>query len=221
MSTYVTEEEQIEQIKKWWSKHGNTISTIVLILVVCFAGYRYWQWHNQKVSIQASSLYEQMLVAYTNQDNKALVSRANKLVENHQGTVYGDAANLTLAKVATEKKSYDQAVSRLNAVIKNNKNSALTQIAKLRLARVLVAQKNYQSALNAIGTISNDSYRPLVSELRGDIYSAMGEFEKAKVAYEDALSTTRKQNVGNLFLEMKSNDVARLQLSEQASIKTV
>lgn len=220
MSTYITEEEQIEQIKKWWNKHGNTISTVILVVVVCFAGVRYWQWHKQKVAVQASTLYEQMLVAYTNQDNKSLVSRANKLVQNHQGTVYGDAAHLTLAKVATEKKAYDKASSHLLTVVNNDNNSALTQIAKLRLARIFLMKKQYQPALSAIDKLSNDSYISLVNELRGDIYTAMGEFDKAKLAYEEALSTTRKQKVGNLFLEMKTNDVARQQMSEQSSIRT-
>ena len=221
MSTYMTEEEQIEQIKKWWNKHGNTISTIILIAVVCFAGYRYWQWHNQKVATQASTLYEQMIVAYTNQDNKVIASRANKLVQNHQGTVYSDAAHLTLAKIAAEKKAYKESISHLKTVVTNDSNSALTQVAKLRLSRILLAQKEYQPALTAIETISNDSYQSLVNELRGDIYTAMGDFSKAKLAYNEAVSTTRKQKVGNLFLEMKTNDVARQQMSEQSNIKTV
>ena len=220
MSIYMTEEEQIEAIKGWWKKHGNTVSTVILILVMCFAGFRYWQWHKQKVGFQASNLYEQMLSAYTNQDNKAIVSRANILVQNHNGTVYGDAAHLTLAKVAAEKKLYDKAVNHLNAVIKDDKDSALTQIAKIRLARVLLAKKQYQSALSAIDKISNSSYMSLVKELRGDIYTAMGDFNKAKLAYEEALTSSRKQKMGNLFLEMKTNDVARQQVSEQSSIKT-
>lgn len=221
MSTYMTEEEQVDLIKQWWGKHGNTISTIILVLVVCFAGFRYWQWHNQKLSLQASSLYEQMMVAYTNQDSKSIKSRANKLVQNSQGTVYGDAAHLTLAKLAAENKAWGQATSHLKEVIKNDNNSALTQIAKLRLARVLLKQKQYQPALSAIDEISNNSYVSMVNELRGDIYFAMGDYGKAKLAYDKALSITHKEKIGNLFLEMKTNDVARLQMSEQSSVKTV
>lgn len=221
MSTYMTEEEQIEQIKRWWNKHGNTISTIILVAVVCFAGFRYWQWHKQKVALQASILYEQMLIAYTNQDNTAIASRANKLVQNHRGTVYADAAHLTLAKIAAEKKAYDKAAIHLKDVINSDTNSALTQVAKLRLARVLLAKKQYQPALTAINDVSNNSYLSLVNELRGDIYTAMGDFDKAKLAYKEALSSTRKQKMGNLFLEMKSNDVARLQMSGKTNIQTV
>jgi len=216
----MTEEEQIEAIKSWWKKHGNTVSTVILIVVMCFAGFRYWQWNKQKVDFQASNLYEQMLSAYTNQDKKAIVSRANKLVQNHSGTVYGDTAHLTLAKVAAEKKLYDKAATHLNAVIKDDTHSALTQVAKIRLARVLLAKKEYQSALSAIDQVSDDSYISLVKELRGDIFTAMGDFNKAKLAYEEALTSSRKQKMGNLFLEMKTNDVARLQMSEQSNIKT-
>ncbi len=220
MSTYMTDEEQIEAIKKWWNKYGNTISTVILVLVVGFAGFRYWQWHKQQVALQASGTYEQMMAAYANEENKAIMSRANKLVQNSSGTIYGDTAHLTLAKMAAEKKAYAKAIPHLNEVIKNDSSSALTQIAKLRLARILLAQKEYQSALETIDKLSNESYISMVKELRGDIYLAKGDFGKAKIAYGEALSTARKQKMGNLFLEMKTNDIARLQMSVQSGIKT-
>lgn len=220
MSTYITEEEQIEQIKRWWQKHGNTLSTLLLVVVACFAGYRYWHWHQQKIALQASSLYEQMLVAYTNQDSEGISARANSLITNFPKSVYGDAAHLTLAKMAAEKKSFKTASEHLQKVIAADHNAAFTQIAKLRLARILLTQKQYQPALQAIDLVSNNSYLPLVSELRGDIYTAMGKYAEAKSAYDQALNTSREQKLGNLFLEMKTNDVARLKMSEQAAIKT-
>ena len=53
-------------------------------------------------------------------------------------------------------------------------------------------------------------YLPLVDELRGDIYTSMNQFDKAVKFYRKALSEVQNYGVGNLYLEMKSNELIAL-----------
>ena len=93
----MTEEEQLESIKKWWKQYGNLVSILLLLILFSIAGYRYWSWHQAKLTQQASIAYEHMMVALSNQNNKTVRSYANELIHEHNGSVYADAAHMTLA----------------------------------------------------------------------------------------------------------------------------
>lgn len=210
MSVYRTEEEQIEAIKGWWKKHSNLITVVLSIVLLVIAGYRYWDWHEKKVLVQASGAYEQMMLAYANHDNKSVKAFANQLISNNKGTVYADAAHLTLSKLYVDKDRLDSARDELQSVAEQSKVPAIRQIAKLRLARVLIAQKAYKEALTELSAVIDQSYMPIINELRGDIYTATGKFKQASAAYQMAMQGAEKGGTSNLFLEMKSNEIAGL-----------
>ena len=63
---------------------------------------------------------------------------------------------------------------------------ALKQIARLRAARILLAMQKNQDALDLLATVDDPTYQPLIDEVKGDIYQAMGQTEQAKQAYESA-----------------------------------
>jgi predicted negative regulator of RcsB-dependent stress response len=70
-----------------------------------------------------------------------------------------------------------------------------------------VSHQRYQEALNILKGLKSVAYLPLVDELRGDIYTGMNQFDKAVNFYRKALSEVQNYGVGNLFLEMKSNEM--------------
>lgn len=208
MSTYMTEEEQLESIKKWWKQYGNIVTVILSIILFSIAGYRYLHWHQEKVTQQASVAFEQMMVALSNHNNKAVRAYANELINQHNRTVYADAAHMTLAKIYVSKNKLDKATVELKSVATNSKMPALKQIAKIRLARILAAEKSYTNALKELGSIDDDTYLPVINELKGDIYGATGQYEEAMNSYKMALDEVKNNGMGNLFLEMKTNQIA-------------
>ena len=69
MEIYLTEEEQLDAIKRWWKKYGQLT---VLVLVLCAAGFsawRYWQIRTHRHTQQASLVYEQILTGFTQHEN--------------------------------------------------------------------------------------------------------------------------------------------------------
>lgn len=210
MSVYMTEEEQLDQIKKWWGRHGNLITIILSIILFIVAGVRYWHWHEEKVNMQASNAYEQLMVAFSEQDTKAVRSYANQLINEYSNTLYADAARLTLAKAYVSREKYEKAREMLTTVVTQTKVSALKQVAKIRIARLYVAEKAYDKALSELASIDNSAYMPVINELKGDIYAATGNLQQAVLAYKEAIAEVRTNGMGNLFLEMKTNELAAL-----------
>jgi predicted negative regulator of RcsB-dependent stress response len=213
MSVYMTEEEQLAAIKKWWNKYSNTLTVILSLLLLIAAGFRYWTWHQEKITAQASSAYEQLMVAFSNQDDKKIQSFANQLINDYGQTVYADAARLALAKLQASKEHYEKAQKTLEYVVTRSKMPALKEIARLRIARLLAAKKAYDKALNELSIVEDVAYKPVVNELKGDIYAATGQYQQAMKAYKEAITGVRTNGMGNLFLEMKTNEIAALSQS--------
>ncbi|OJY41007.1 MAG: hypothetical protein BGO90_04550 [Legionella sp. 40-6] len=209
MSVYMTEEEQLESIKKWWKRYGNMVTLALSIVLFVIAGYRYYGWYQEKKSQEASAAYEHMMISFSNKDIKSVKSYANELIKNYKHTVYADAAHLALAKVYVNKDKLQQARAELQEVKKQTKLSVFKDIASLRVARIYAAEKAYQEALTELSTITDATYKPVVNELKGDIYKAMGKYEEASSSYKQAIEEVKNNGMGNLFLEMKSNELAQ------------
>ncbi|KTD23096.1 transmembrane protein [Legionella lansingensis] len=210
MSMYMTEEEQLEAIKKWWQKYNTVITVILSLILLVVAGYKYWTWHQYKISSQASNAYEQMMIAFSNQDNKRVRSYANQLIKEYGQTIYADAARLTLAKVDVTHDKYDKAREALEYVANHSRMIALRQVAKIRIARLFAAEKAYDRALAELTKVDDVAYMPVVNELKGDIYAATGKYQQAMNSYKEAITEVRTNGMGNLFLEMKTNELAAL-----------
>ena len=220
MSGYRTEEEQLEAIKRWWTKYSSIITLCLSVMVLIIAGYRYWGFHEAKVTGQASSTYEQMLVAFSNQNIKAVKAHANHLVKNFSNTIYADAAHLTLAKLYVSKDKFDSAIDELDVVAQKGHLPALQQIARLRIARLYNQNKSYDAALKQLEIVNDKSYLSVIDELKGDIYAETGQYKQALDQYKVAMEVAKQNGMANLFLEMKSNDLLALtQQSSQLSLK--
>ena len=203
----MTETEQLEEIKKWWLKHQSLITILLSLVLITVAGSRYWNWHVEKTMQQASTAYDNMMLASTNNDDKATQSYANQLINDYSQTVYATAAHLTLAKVFVKSKDYKKATDELSQVAQHAKVETLRQLATLRLARLLIAQKNYDNALTELASLEKSPYTSIVNQLKGDIFVAKGDYSKASALYQAAIKELQTQGVSNLYLEMKRNAV--------------
>lgn len=204
----MTEEEQLESIKKWWKRYGNMVTLALSVILFAVAGYRYLTWHQDKLTQQASIAYEQMMLALSNHNNNAVKSYANELINEHGKTVYADVAHMTLAKIYVSKNKLDKAQAELRVVADNSKMLSLKQIAKIRIARIFASGKSYTNALNELSRVEDPTYLPVINELKGDIYGATGKYQEALNSYRQAIDEVKNNGMGNPFLEMKTNEIA-------------
>jgi predicted negative regulator of RcsB-dependent stress response len=121
MSVYMTEAEQLAAIKKWWQRYSNIITVVLSLVLLAASGYKYWTWHQEKVTQQASGAYEHLMLALSNQDNKGIRAYANQLLNDYGQTVYADAAHMMLAKLYAGRGKYAQALKELDYVATHSK----------------------------------------------------------------------------------------------------
>ena len=219
VSIYMTETEQLEALKKWWKRYNNIITITLSVILLLISGYKYWNWHQEKINQQASMTYENLMLAFSNQDNKGVRGYANQLLKDYADTVYSDAARLTLAKLYVLQEKYPKAKEALSYVANHSKMPTLQQLAKIRLARLLAAEKSYDQALKELSTVDGNAYMPVVNELRGDVYAATGQYQQAVLSYKKAIVEAQTHGMGNLLLEMKTNELASKTQSMNAEVR--
>lgn len=220
MNIYLNEHEQWIALKKWWQKYNAIVLIVFSLVLLSVSGIKYWKWHQEKNLQLASNIYERMMLAASNQEPKQIKRYASDLVKNYPASIYSDAARLTLAKVAVSNNEYKEALSQLKWVSEHSKTPELADVAKIRLARLWLLHQKYKKSLAILKGMNSKAYLPLVDELRGDIYTSMNQFDKAVDYYRKALSEVQNYGVGNLFLEMKSNDLKALS-SQQTQLSSV
>lgn len=215
MSIYMTETEQWGAIKAWWQRHQRWITIVVSVVLLSVAGYRYWNWHSEKITRQASDTYERLMVASSSQDNKAIEAYAKTLVSEYPKTAYADAAELTLAKHWVAQAKWNEARKVLEHLAFHAKMPSLQQVARIRLARILIEEKAFDKALGYLDKMDGSVYKPLIDELKGDVYAATGRYQEADVLYREARDGAKVRGIGNLFLDMKANELAALTQSSK------
>lgn len=207
MSYHMTEEEQVEAIKAFLKKHHRYILMGFLCLCVAFVSYRYWQWHLEKAQIDASGTYEALMIATAQPDRPKIHAYADRLIQDHAGTVYADVARLLLAKCLLDEGSAKQAEIELSWLAQRAHTDVFKQLAKIRLARVLLESKQYEQALQAIDGLDASVYAPIALELQGDIYLRIGKTAQAKKAYEAAFQLGKTKGMMSPVLEVKMKEV--------------
>ena len=201
MSRYETEEEQVEAIKAWWKKNGTSLLASVLVFVVAFTGWRYWNNYNQVQAVNASSMFEVMQLNMQ-QGSFGEVSRdALKLMQEQPESPYASAAAMLLAKYSFSKGEFDEAMQHLKWVDAHAKDAVLKDTAKMRLARLLADQKQFDEAqqvmdqvkatqLNAAAKSQFDYILGVIALEKSDIELAIEAFKN--VIENEAASKTLK-----------------------------
>lgn len=204
MDANLTDDEKLEQIKKWWSENGGSIVTgVVLGLAVLFGGKAWFSWQ-EKNAQHASNLYTVLMNSMAGGDAMAVSQRAGVLVTEYGDTPYAALASLALAKVRIEAGDLVAAQAQLEWVLENSKSDMLLDTARLRLARVLIAMENLDAAETLLNQVAKgDAFEPLYTEVRGDLYIARGNLTAANQAYQEALAATAAGSPGQHLLELK------------------
>ena len=186
MSTYLSDDEQAEALKKWWKE--NAVSIIVgagLGFGIIF-GWQGWQMFQTSQGEAASQLYAQ--IEQATKSGADFDNTATQLKADYAGTAYASYAAMQQAKVAYKAGNPDRARSELEWVMANAPDPVLVDLARLRLAALLVDQQQYDAAkevIAAAGTFMKGDFE----QLQGDIARAQGDKVAALAAYQAAASS--------------------------------
>ena len=207
MSEYRTDEEQAEALKKWWNENGKFIIAGVVIGIGAIFGWRGYNTHMAQQAVEASVLYEQMIIASREDDSENVAVYANRILENYKSSTYATFATLMLAKQAAETGELDEAETHLRWVLNNSSQEEFEHVARLRLARVLIAGEKLDQADKTLKVSNTGDFSSRYEELRGDILVKQNRVDEARQAYEKALANSADGN--NPILQMKLDDLGR------------
>jgi predicted negative regulator of RcsB-dependent stress response len=187
MNVYMTEEEQLQQIREWLKSYGPTlIGSIIFALVVSF-GWRYWQTQHETMLLNASTTYENMLVTLTEKDEPQTQILAQQVIQKYPSSPYASLAALVLANLDISKGQLGDAEKQMFWVIEHTKDSAVKNITIMRLARLFITENKPNQAIDILTRIKTKTFAAGVDSIKGDAYLAQNEINSARNAYRSAL----------------------------------
>lgn len=207
MSTFLTEEQQIERVKDLWKRYGNIILNTGLFLVVLVAGWQFWQSRQLTLHDKASILYREMLVSVMSFEDSGIEAYGKSIMDKFPGTIYADFAELHLARLDIEKAKLDDGIKHLQHVYDTTHSIAIKQIVRIRHARVIAAKKQFDEALTVLDVVDDESFAALIAQTRGDIYLEQGKIQQAREQYQIAMKKSGDSEVFGSLLEMKINHI--------------
>ncbi len=211
MTEYLTEDEQVEQLKRLLRVYGIPALLGVLAGVLVFYGWSYYQSYRARILSHASGVYDEMLTDRAQNNTQETQVQAEKLFTHYPSTPYSDMAALMLAREAILKNNFSEAEKQLNWVLKKGHSQSLRQIARLRLARLFLSQQKVDEALSELKTVDDPAFSGLIDEIRGDALLAKNQVSEAREVYQRALQELPNADEIRPLLEMKLNNLATVE----------
>ena len=204
MDTYVTDEQQAEKVKQWWSDNGRYLIAGVVMGLAILYGWNTWKDYRVNQARNASEIFATLEKAVDSKEVKQAEDAEWTLLEKYRSTAYAAMGELEIARLYVAENDLTKAAEKLNWVIDHASLTEAQEIATLRLAQVLVDDGKAEAALSLMEQSLPASYVSLREEVRGDAYRAQGKVDAAREAYDRALLTAG----GNAeYLQLKRDDL--------------
>ncbi|HEU4622577.1 MAG TPA: tetratricopeptide repeat protein [Burkholderiaceae bacterium] len=188
MAYDLEEQEQLAELKAWWTSYGKLVVALVVIGAVVLGGWYGWRAWQKRQSAQASAMYEALQSAVQSKNAASIKTLHETLAQKHGGTVYATMGGLLAAKAAVDAGDLEAAKTALRQVVDHASTDDARAMARLRLAGLLLDQKSYDEALKLLDGAVPDAFIALFADRRGDVLVAQGKIAEARKAYGDALA---------------------------------
>ena len=212
----MAEDEQLDGLKSFFKKYGSAMLSGILIALIAFFGWEYWQKktlaENQVRTAKIQQLTDDAKVVATNPAAySALVASADKLVKEDPDSIHAIESQFIMSRVAYDKGDYATAERELKKVENSKlKDAGILQIVKLRLANTQLAQKKYDEALKTLTGVTEPAFKATAEEEKGDIYVAKNDIENAKKSYQAAWDSLLERKQERQILQIKLESVGIL-----------
>lgn len=216
----LTDEQQAEMIRQWFRENGMFILGGIGLGLLSLFGWDWWQSSRLGNAEQVSNAYEELVGKIEVNDQAAADSLLQQLVAEYGDSPYIDLARLRLARLSLDRNDFAAAGDYLEAVATGAENREIRQIGALRLARVRLQQEEYDAALAALNEVDTGSaFFPRANDIRGDVYQARGDLQKALDAYDAALSDSRQPaTIDQAYVTAKRESLSALLAANDATL---
>lgn len=204
----LTEREQLDALRAWWAENGSYVIGGVVVGMLVIFGWNRWQATTENAEVAASSLFEEVMEAAGRGNMDAAMEPANELFVSFNDSPYAAQARLAMARMYMDNGRDQDAADVLQGLIAADPDGELTLIARLRLAKILLYQGKAQEVVDVIGDLPESAFAARFSELLGDAYVELEDYEAAQAAYVSALNDNpQTPTVDVSLLQLKINDL--------------
>lgn len=216
MAEYLSDEEQVERLKRLAKTYGSSALTGILLALTAYFGWSYWQKNQQAEQFNATAQYQKVLEAQNTaslapEDQAArtkFLSEASSLVKANPDSAVAFQTLLLEAKAASERQDYAAAEKALTQASKLKVDDAgLLQLANLRLARAQAELNKLDPALATLKAVTVAEFAPSAQELRGDILLRKNDSKGAQQAYQAAWDALAKRAEPRQLLKVKMESI--------------
>ena len=213
MAVDLSEEEQVEAIKRWCRENGRSAVIGVALGIAMVISWNVWQSNRLSKSRQASDLYQQLLNAMEGKNSESAFKLSERLIDLHDGSVYALYGKFFLSKLNVENNDLPAAKKVLEEILQSGVDNGFKHIARLRLLRVLGATGEAEVGLKMIeltDIAGSGKFEAQYEESRGDLYVVLEKDGQARAAYQ------RSQEIGDNspYLQFKIDDLAAPEIPE-------
>lgn len=184
MDDLLSEKEQIEQIRSWWSEYGGYVIGGLGLGIAVLAGYNYYQNSKLEAQLEGSAMYESLTQHVVSGSLEEAEIVASELGMKYADTSYAAQAKLAMARLYMDKNRDQDAIDILNELLANPADEATKHVARARLARLLAYQGKQQEVIDLLEDQDSEAFAAIYNELLGDAYYALGRIEDAQAAYQ-------------------------------------
>ena len=199
MADYLSDEERVEWLRDWWSRHGLALVAGIAVAVAGVIGWRWYQDYRQDQAEGASRDYSEYL---TDRALGSAAAGAADLADAREGTTYHVFALLHEARDAVDSEDWERGAALLAASV-DYADGLLRDRAAIRLARVQRQLGELDEALEILAGVLSTGSAVEVAELTGDILVQKGDLAGARDAYQSALELGAIADSGRTLLELK------------------
>ena len=198
------EQEQLDQIKSFWTRWGNLITGVVTLVLVCFAAWNGWNYWQQRQATQAAVLFDTFEEASKQGDLALLARSLSDLQDQFPRTTLTAQASLLAAKTYFDKEKFSEAEKPLAWVVDHASDQAYVALASLRLSALAIERKDMVKARSLVeGKTAPAGFQPLFDDRMGDIALIEGKHEEAKTRFTSAYKGMDESTEYRRLIEVK------------------
>jgi predicted negative regulator of RcsB-dependent stress response len=202
------EQEQLDEIKAFWSQYGNLIVWTLTLVLAAFAGLNGWNWWQRDQGLKAGAMFDELDIAFQAGDAPKVGKVFSDLKDRYPRTTYARQAGLLAASIEANKGKVDEATASLQWVAEHGGDEEFASLARLRLAALLLDKKAYDEALRQVDQVTSPEFAALADDRRGDILRAQGKAAEAVAAWKKAFTAFDEKLDYRRIVEAKLTAVA-------------
>ena len=202
MAEVKTDEELVEDIKKWWKENGRAIIVGITLGLAVIFGWRSWQNYQETQAYQASDQYSALMSALKKENNAQAKLLLTAIQKEYPNSPYSAFSSMAVAKSDLLNNDLNAAKTNLTWALEHAQLDETQEMIQLRLARLLISENKLDEANTMLNDIND--FVGMALELKGDIALIKGDTATARAKY---MSAKDKGVANSQVLQMKIDDL--------------